>query len=229
MGIVPTSVAGQLALAVEDVERSIDAELAWNRDVKRQGEWRYANLARLLSLYEGNQFWRARGFSSMNEFLNDKADRFEVSRGTMYSALWVGQRLGPYLTDDQMKAIGKSKLLTLSRMTHEGTPPPERLVELALSAIKCEDFEARCMGSVPLLEGETHADLDVKKISPFFISAGEKEAFDAMLALARRREGVKSRNRVFAMMIEICLAHWTEEEVRMLEEAGISVPISQAS
>lgn len=211
----------QLAGAAVELEQAIDAQLDWSKEKSREGEWRFAALARNLSLYEDNQFWRVRGHASMNEFLELKADQFEVSRGTMYNAAWIGRKLTRFLTDEEMRRIGKSKLSILARATQEGDAPRRDFVDLALTDVKVETFEEAVRSNRPLLTSETQQDLDTVKVGPFFITRAERESFNGLVKLIQRNEGVTGRNLVFALMVERCLAEWTAEESAEMAEEGI--------
>lgn len=212
---------GSLYAAADALERTIDLQLAWNRDQRNEGEWRYADLAKALDLWERNGFWRARGFSSMNEWMERKAFDMQVSRGTLYSAKWVGSKLGQWLTGEQMRTIGKSRLTLLARVTLEGQAPPQAYLDMALAGVKVEDFEASVRARRPLLTGEDPASLDLVKVQPFFISRADYRMAAEAFKLVRQMEGIDSRDKVFVVMVELANAHYSQEKARMMEEAGV--------
>ena len=194
------------------LERQIDEELKWGLDTRKESEWRFARLARNLAAYEDNELWRGR-HQSMNAFLEQRAEKCQVKRSTIYGVLHVGRRLAPHLTDEQMRQIGKSKLYLIANQTSDDSPPAKDLVKKALDEkVSFKEFESYVKGKKLLLPGEKVEDFDLQKVQAFWVSRQDHELVEKVFALARRIESVESRDKIFVMMCEIAHAHWLNEE-----------------
>jgi len=190
-------------LMLEDIMRGMEA--------RKEIEWRFARLSSLMSKYEAEQYWRRRGFVSMNSFIEWMSSRTGASRSSLYGALWVGRRLQPHLDESTMRGIGKSKLYILAGQVVDGTKPRPEMVALAETSSVVE-FEALVRSRAPLLEGESPSDLKMASVGPFVVTAAEKRAFKETLELGRRIEGVESEGRLLMMMCELAHAYWLEQE-----------------
>lgn len=203
----------------EALERIITDELTWSVEVRDQVEWRFGRFARALAAFEERRCWARRGFSSINSYIDRKAEQTGVSRSTVYGALWVGRRIAPHMSEEQMKRLGKSKLyLIANHMRDDGLPPPPEMVQAAES-MNVEQFEASLKR--PLLAGEVPEDLELAKVAPFWVSRQDYEMLREVFELVRRTEGIESRNQALVFIFEVArgelLANQTAEESEVIE------------
>lgn len=191
------------SLMLEDIMRGMEA--------RREIEWRFARLSSLMAKYEREQYWRRRGFVSMNAFIEWMSERTGSSRSSLYGSLWVGRRLQPHLDETTMRSIGKSKLYILAGQVRDGTRPKADMVRMA-ETMPVVEFEAVVRSKTPLLEGERLSDLRLAAVGPFAVTAADKRAFQETMELGRKVEGIDSEGRLFMMMVDIARAHWQEED-----------------
>lgn len=220
--------SGDGALAVAEVESArlevvgrgrellnkILDTLAWGKKHRDESEWRFAVFARALAEFCEDRHWEreagpgGKPFRSANDWMEAVAAEFDVTRGSIWNAYWVGSRLAPHVSENVMKEIGKTKLYILAAAQGDSHAPPKpEMVERART-MKVEDFKASV---TKVLAGETAADLGLVEVETFWLSRQDREFVEEVLELGRKtQEGLGSRHKAVVAMAQVAQAEWSE-------------------
>jgi hypothetical protein len=153
----------------------------------------FARLSRLVREVKVEQYWIPLGYDRFTSYLEVMRKRIGRERSQMYAVLSVAEALHPYLTDEQIEAVGITKGHELKRLVKQGGRVDAE-VPGSLVPVRIMDFAADPKVTVSQLKVKVNELLHVHEapqglwfeIGGFYADTGERKEIQEFWELGRQ-------------------------------------------
>jgi hypothetical protein len=179
----------------------------------------YAKLAVLFNSISNNAYFQLLGFANMTKYLESLTEKYGKSRAQLCGYTATAKALLPYITPDELNAIGINKAKELTKVVKTSqTKPADDIIKAAIDPkVTLADLQKLLVDQhkIPAVEKGTWYD---KLSQGFYATPEEQKLFDEAITKALRIANV-GENVPDHLKRKVVLCMWAQEFLNVPEKS----------